>query len=273
MSDIVLIAPGESISIQPTDTGFAHGFGLFETMRYAEGQLYFWKQHWARLSRSAQAFDMACPPADAVLEAMRRYVQEAGLSTAVLKLSLMPSSGGSRLYVYSRPPLPAPDAWALIIDTRYPVFPQSLLAGHKTHNYMESIQLLARARKAGYADLLRVDASGHLAETTTSNLFFLSGGRLHTPSLETGILPGVVRETLLATAGEGAMVEGLYRPEALLTADAVWVTNASIGLQAIERIDGFPGGASVCYATRSTLTERVESSFAEAEASRAIRVE
>ena len=269
MSKIVIIPPGETVSLGSTDSGFAHGFGLFETMRYADGRLYFWKDHWARLTRSAKQFALALPAESAVLLALRELVTSARIEASTLKLSLLKEATGSRLYVYARPAIPAPEGRRLQLDTTCPIFSRSLLAGHKTHNYMEAMYLLSLARAQGFYDTLRVDAAGRLAETTSSNLFFVKDGRLHTPALDVGILPGVTRAALLSVR-EFEVEEGHYSPEVLLEAEAVFVSNATVGLQSIQRIDGFPGRRSAEYQTPNHTFFTLQSALQEVQVARSL---
>ena len=269
MPDIVLVPRGETIPLSPTASAFAHGFGLFETMRYVDGRLFFWKDHWARLVKSAQHFALALPKEDAVLAALREFVARAKLTEGTLKLSLLKNTEGSCLYVYSRPPISAPDSRTLLLDTANPIYPRSLLAGHKTHNYMEVMHLLSLARAQSYYDCLRLDTNGHLAETATSNLFFFKDGRLHTPALDTGILPGVTRAALLRDR-DLQIVEGHFAPETLHDAEAVFVTNATSGLKIIERVDGFAAGQSSQYSVTSEALSAVQSVLVSAQESRAL---
>lgn len=271
MSDIVLIPLGESIPMLPTSSAFAHGFGVFETMRYADGQLYFWREHWERLTKSAKHFALALPAEAAVLAALRELVAESSLEQATLKLSLVRSAAGSRLYVYARPPIPAPESRRLLLDATYPIFSRSLLAGHKTHNYMEAMHLLNLARAQGYYDTLRVDAQGFLAETTTANVFFIKEGRIFTPSLATGILPGVTRAALLRST-ELAVEEGAFTPEILLETEAVFVTNATGGVQVIEQIDGFSEQRSACLSLDSERLSCVRAVLVRAREQQAIKL-
>lgn len=269
MPDIVLVPRGETIPLSPTASAFAHGFGLFETMRYVDGRLFFWKDHWARLVKSAQHFALALPKEDAVLAALREFVARAKLTEGTLKLSLLKNTEGSCLYVYSRPPISAPDSRTLLLDTANPIYPRSLLAGHKTHNYMEVMHLLSLARAQSYYDCLRLDTNDHLAETATSNLFFFKDGRLHTPALDTGILPGVTRAALLRDR-DLQIVEGHFAPETLHDAEAVFVTNATSGLKIIERVDGFAAGQSSQYSVTSEALSAVQSVLVSAQESRAL---
>jgi branched-subunit amino acid aminotransferase/4-amino-4-deoxychorismate lyase len=277
MPDIVIIPAGESTPMLPNSSAFAHGFGLFETMHYAAGRLHFWRDHWQRLTQSARHFTLAAPTEAAALAALRELVATFSpeqATQATLKLSLVKEASeptGSRLYVYTRPPQPAPASRRLLLDSSCPIFERSLLAGHKTHNYMESIYLLSLARARGDYDTLRVDSQGHLAETTTANLFFLKDGRIHTPSLATGILPGVTRAVLLG-ARELGIEEGSYLPESLLAADAIFVTNATSGVQAIERIEGFTGQKTAEYPADSAWLTRIRTVLERARAERAVKL-
>jgi branched-subunit amino acid aminotransferase/4-amino-4-deoxychorismate lyase len=244
MPEITVVLPGQSTELSPDASGFAHGFGFFETMHYAEGQLYAWEDHWSRLSRSAGAFGLTLPPEDDVVAALKQLVREADLYVGTLKLSLLRGSTNSRLFVYARPPLAAPGSRRLWLDREAPIFERSLLAGHKTHNYMENIHRLELARARGYLDVLRLDSQGRLAETATANIFFIVSGRLCTPELNTGILPGVTRARALRTP-ELRVEAGHYTLQDLEEADAFFVTNATSGIQAIERLDGLPNGGQL----------------------------
>jgi 4-amino-4-deoxychorismate lyase len=269
MPDIVLVTDGETIPLASTASGFAHGFGLFETMRYVDGQLFFWKDHWARFARSAKHFALALPKEDAVLAALHSLVTKAKLTEGTLKLSLLKDTEGSCLYVYSRPPITLPNSNTLIFNTTSPIYPSSLLAGHKTHNYMEVMHLLNLARAQAYYDCLRIDTNGFLAETATSNLFFLKDGRLYTPALDTGILPGIIRAALLRDC-DLHVEEGLFTQAAIRDAETVFVTNATSGLKIIGRIDGFSAGQSAQYSVASEVLSAIQSMLLRAQESRAL---
>lgn len=269
MPDIIIIPPGGRLSLSPSSSAFAHGFGLFETMRYADGRLYFWQDHWARLAKSARHFALTFPEQDEVLAALRELAAAIPPGEATLKLSLVKEATESRLYVYSRPPIPAPEGRRLRLDATCPIARSSILAGHKTHNYMEVMHLLSLARAQGYYDALRLNTEGYLAETCSSNLFFLEDGRFHTPSLDTGILPGVIRGAVLSIPGL-SFGEGLYTPEILSKADAVFVTNSTGGLQPIEQIDDLPEVGNASYEITSDYYRELAAAFERVSASRAI---
>ncbi|MFU8847850.1 MAG: aminotransferase class IV [Opitutales bacterium] len=231
MSSIEIILPGESLRIEPGSSGFAHGFGLFETMRLSSGRLELWGDHWARLCRSARELGLSCKFEEGeVLQAVRELARVLP-TEALVKLSLLKTGQGSTLYVYSRSVSSLPEAFGLLLDYSAPINEASPLAGHKTHNYLENLLALEAARQVGCYDALRLNSSGEVAEGAISNIFFFSNGSWHTPALNCGPLPGVIRGALLKSL---PVVEGAYPLEGVLTAEAVFLSNASMGLQAVD---------------------------------------
>ena len=77
----------------------------------------------------------------------------------------------------------------------------SPLVGHKTMNYGDCILAHRAAAAAGMDERIFLNTRGQLAEGTVSNLFLVSGGRLYTPALSCGLLPGVLRDYLCRTSG------------------------------------------------------------------------
>lgn len=235
MSSIEIVYPGSRLQLDPESAGFAHGFGLFETLRLRGGRLELWSSHWQRLVDSAAVLGVACNyDAGAVLEAVCRLAQVLP-AEAVIKLSLLQASPSPRLVVYSRPLMVQPDTMGVLLDCPFILNENSPLAGHKTHNYLENLLVLQRARAAGCLDAVRLNTQGHLAEGAISNLFFYRDAAWHTPALSCGLLPGVMRGALLACL---EVRQGHYRPADLAEAEAVFVSNSTLGLQPVDYLQG-----------------------------------
>lgn len=73
---------------------------------------------------------------------------------------------------------------------------------HKTSNYFENIYSLEKAKEKGYQESLFLTTDGKVLEGALSNVFFISGNELHTPSLEDSLLPGIMRDKLIEAAGD-----------------------------------------------------------------------
>lgn len=244
MSRIVIVATNDRVEISPTNSGFAHGYGLFETIRVREGKLCFWQAHWERLAQSAVTlgfqFELSMPE---VLEAISQLRDSSGLQDGLVKLSLLKEGRRAVLYVYGRDLVSAPQEARLRLEVRYPQNERSLLAGHKTHNYMEHMALFEKARTNGFYDCLRLNTLGQLTETCIGNIFFIRGKLLCTPALDCGILPGVVRGAVLDVLTHSIFPDplqvecGHFSPNDLSEADAVFMTNASAGVLPVSAID------------------------------------
>lgn len=200
-------------------------------MRVRSGRLELWEDHWQRLVRSASDLRIACAfEADVVLHAVKVLAKDLP-KEAIIKLSLLKEGGGSKLYVYARSLTGLPDRIGLLLDCPWTVNQDSPLAGHKNHNYLEQMLVLDAAHAAGCYDALRVNTAGRVAEGAISNLFFHRDGVWHTPTLRSGLLPGVVRGLILQLM---PVEEGEYLPEDILAADAVFLSNSVAGLIPVD---------------------------------------
>ncbi|MFO0691492.1 MAG: aminotransferase class IV [Myxococcota bacterium] len=120
-------------------------------------------------------------------------------------------------------------------------------------NYASPMTAKARARAAGYDEIVLVDEDGFLAEGPTTNLFLVSAaGELLTPAAEK-VLHGVTRSSILELAkAEGIPCrETQLVPEALLGAAEAFLTGTTAGVWPVESVDGIELGA-VCPGPIST---------------------
>lgn len=231
MSVIEIIVPGQPVCLNPTASGFAHGFGLFETMCLREGRLELWQAHWQRLSASARKLGIACAfDPGHVLDQISILSGDLA-PKATIKLSLLKEAEASRLFIYSRPLAPIPESIGLLLDGPIELNENSPLAGLKTHSYLENVLVLDAARSLNCYDAVRLNRRGHLVEGAISNIFFHREGGWHTPGRESGLLPGVVRAALLELL---PVEEAAYTCQDLLCADGVYLTNSSVGLLPVD---------------------------------------
>jgi len=85
-----------------------------------------------------------------------------------------------------------------------------------------------------------LDASGSVAQGTSSNVFIVVGGELATPSLARCGIKGVMRRVVLeASRALGIRAEERDMvPAELLGADEVFMTNALFGIWPVTELDG-----------------------------------
>jgi para-aminobenzoate synthetase/4-amino-4-deoxychorismate lyase len=107
---------------------------------------------------------------------------------------------------------------------------------HKTTHRAFYNREFERAREDGFDELIFLNERGELTEGAISTLFIRSGGRLLTPPLACGVLPGVLRQHILAT--DPAAEERVLTLGDLHAADAVFLGNSVRGLRRVTRIEG-----------------------------------
>jgi len=106
-------------------------------------------------------------------------------------------------------------------------------------NYSSVMTAKARARAAGYDEILLIDEYGQVAEGPTTNLFMVDGaGTLCTPP-DLRVLLGVTRSTVLALAkADGIPIrEAPILPEELESAAEVFLTGTSAGVWPVASVD------------------------------------
>jgi branched-chain amino acid aminotransferase len=81
-----------------------------------------------------------------------------------------------------------------------------------------------------------LNTKGFVAETTVSNLFIVDDGRIFTPPIEDGALPGVMRAAVMAAC---KCMEKPLEPNDIYLADGIFLTN-SLGIRTVASLDGKP---------------------------------
>jgi para-aminobenzoate synthetase/4-amino-4-deoxychorismate lyase len=200
-------------------------FQLIETMLYEPGRgLTLLKRHVERLKTSARYFGFACDEA-----AVRRALSDAVAGKAErLRVRLLLSENGA--VTVTATPLPPPDPDAVmrfaVSDTR--LDSADIFLFHKTtRRELYDKEWQHYAETFGADEVVYLNERGELAEGSRTTIFLERDGRLLTPALVSGLLPGTLRAELIA---EGRAVEAVLTLADLKSADAVYLGNSVRGL-------------------------------------------
>jgi para-aminobenzoate synthetase/4-amino-4-deoxychorismate lyase len=220
------------------------GFALIETMRAEMPKdpppqpvvtqcIALWEQHRARLQQSALYFGFGFD-ADEIAGVLAAAL--ARLSAGAWRLRLTLDKGGHA--AVSSEPLAAPAAGTIAPAVRIAsaiVRSDAWQQAHKTTWRPLYDEGLALALSEGFWDLLFFNERDELVEGARSSVFVRIDGRLSTPPLESGALPGVMRARLLADAQLRAVERTVRRPE-LQRAQEIYLCNAVRGLFQVRLI-------------------------------------
>jgi branched-chain amino acid aminotransferase len=225
--------------VSVTDSGFLYGAGLFETMRSHNGVVFRLDDHLDRLSSSARALSISHPFETAYLrEAIDRLLQANQLADARLRLTL--TNGPVTQPQEQRKPtllitatefLPYPAEYyktgVLVILCPFRQNPTDPTCGHKTTSYYPRLLALNLAHQRQAAEALWFTTDNRLAEGCVSNIFLVKNSVLHTPPLETPVLPGIARRTVRHLAQQQSLdlVEKDLHISDVLEADEIFLTN------------------------------------------------
>lgn len=271
----------EDAHISPTDAGFLHGHGVFETLRVEEGIALHATDHFARLARGARVLEIPFQVApDELLALCQQVLDVNALEDARLRITL--TAGPLRGHpIASREGEPTLAITATALDSRIddartqgwravivpiPRNHHSPLATIKSTNYLDSILARRIARQSGYDEAILLNTDGLIAEGSMTNLFLIREQRLLTPPVTDGALPGIQRGRLPALAAQCNLQfsEETLCADDLIAADEAFLTNAilqivplcAIGQHAIG--DGHPGPhTKALYATHRATIARL----------------
>lgn len=215
--------------------------GLFETMRVVRGRVVEAEEHLERMRTSARALSFPLPDA----ESFRRAVAKAAKRAAQLDEAALRC-----VYV-----APHGDDWQLT-STAVPLSPITLrrrrrgraitlsharaLPEHKLTAYAASTIGLREALKKNADEGLFLDRSGSILEGTATNVFAIRNETLVTAPVSAGLLPGVVRAWVIATAPRFGL-EVLERAPSLdELREGAFLTSSLTTLAPLRLLDGLP---------------------------------
>ncbi|MDF2619587.1 MAG: aminotransferase class [Xanthobacteraceae bacterium] len=252
-------------SISVEDRGFTLGDGVFDTALARDGTVFARARHVDRLLLAAHRIGIAVSR-DAIETAIDTALttESAIIRTTVTRgtaaRGLWPASAGAPTIVVTTAPwspaLVGQPARLVTATGRRNEF--SPTANLKTLGYLDHILAAREAAEASVDDALILNTRGRVACSTIANVFALIAGRLITPSLSEGCLPGIMRALVIEAApGLGLAVEERpLAPEALTGADAVFLTNSVRFLRPVTSLDGVPLAQGDLAALQAALLAR-----------------
>jgi branched-chain amino acid aminotransferase len=270
----------EEAVVSVYDHGFLYGDGVYETIRSYGPRIFMRDQHLARLQRSAEAIGLEIPIPlsqwpDLLHEAMRRNEVGNDRADAYLRITVSRGEGEIGLdpslclrptvVIMSKalqgyPAALSRDGVSLTVAKTRRNLPAALSPQIKATNFLNNILAKRESIASGTFDSLLLNWREELTECTISNLFFLSGRTLHTPALECGILDGITRTIVMTLAREEGLPveEGHYQLAALHRAEECFLTNTTMEIMPVTRIDTFPIGNGL----PGPLTRQLQAAFA-----------
>lgn len=232
------LVDSEQIQLNIDEPGLCYGASVFTTMRVYDRSLEHsftcWQAHCDRLKNSLQAFHWQQPD----WQRLKQGVLELLAYYPVLRIVVFDNG---REWVTGRD-LP-PDlqqrqsqgisAWVASDDLFKRELPQ-----YKTGNYLGAYLARDRAFSLNAQEAILIGDRGNWLETSTGNLWGWRDGCWYTPSLDSGILPGIKRLHLLGLLQNHNILvrENIWTPEFISTLEAISYSNCVVDIIPITKV-------------------------------------
>ncbi len=248
--------PISTATVSIEDRGFQFADGVYEVFAAFGPHVFRQADHFDRLRRSLSLIDMNVDLESLGLQSMiRDGIEQAGFDRTMVYLQVTRGTQ-PRSHVYDdsvSPTVVATFKRLPEIDPQVRARGVSVVTVEDTRwscCEIKSVALLPnilaknRAKRDGYDDAIFVSPSGEVREGTSSNVFVVRGGILHTPATSPTILHGVTRRYILECAHNvGVTVaEGPVSVEEFATCDEAFLSSTVLDVLAITRLNGQPIG-------------------------------
>jgi branched-chain amino acid aminotransferase len=255
----------ENATVSVFDHGFLYGDGVFEGIRIYGSCIFRGERHMKRLFRSAKVIDLQ------IQYSQKDILEEIGIVARAwaeknevdlrdnqdpLYIRVVVSRGDGDLGL---DPRKCPVSKLIVIIDRIKLYPQELYEKGltlvttvirrnlpdalppqiKSLNYLGNILAKLDANREGAAEAIFLNHMGYVSEATADNIFIVDEGKIVTPPVSDGALPGITREAVFELALEKGMScrEGHITLADLFNADECFVTGTAARVVPVTTIN------------------------------------
>jgi branched-chain amino acid aminotransferase len=267
-----LLRPDAKITV--FDSAFLVGDGVWEGIRYHDGEFLHLDRHLDRLYASADGVHLDIGRTRSELtallqETVDRNDMETGVHVRLIVTrgtKKTPSQdprlvvGGPTIVIIAEHKTADPEVTtagiSLFTSTVRRPPPDSIDQRWNCHSKIHEVVALLQAMEAGADEALMLDPDGNVATCNATNFFIVTGGEVWTSTGEyclNGITRGLVLE--LAGAGGFAVFEKPFSVEDVYGADEAFVTGTFGGLTPVVVVDGHTIGSGAAGPVTERLSE------------------
>lgn len=236
------VLPIVEATIPLSSIEYSYGFGVYETLRVSNRQIYFLKDHIERLIESARIISLEHPFTEKEIEeSINQIIKENNAETCNIKMLLIGASKKEevQLFIICLNPL-FPDKKLYRDGASFTTYKYERVFPHaKTLNMLQSYLAYREAKKLGAYDALLINRDGNITEGTRTNFFCIKDQTIYTPP-EKNILLGVTRKAILKVAAEYGyeVLEKDIKIDDVSSYDGAFISSTSSKIVPIKSIGG-----------------------------------
>lgn len=248
------IVEGSEVSVSLHNRGLNYGDGIFESMKFANGRINFWEDHYFRLMASMRIVRMEIPMSfspEFLENEIRKTISENGLDGKAVRVKFITFRKPGGLYTpytnkvdYLITVSELDEATyslnekGLDVDLFRDYYKQkSLLSTVKSTSCMLYTVASIFRNENDLDECLLLNDDKMVTEAISSNVFLVKEKKVTTPPLSDGCLKGVMRKNVLEVLPKMGyeVEEKSFSPFEIQKADELFLTNALKGIRWVER--------------------------------------
>lgn len=263
------LIPEEQASLPATSRAISYGDGCFETFVSYKGKFLLFEDHFARLQSGLKYLEMNLDLTKAQLKSeVQKLLDKNELEDedSVVRIQCYREGGSGYFdisdrsgFIISNRLIPERPESIKLKTVSIPTIPSIALERKvKLSNSINYIKAAQEAKKKGGDDALMLTIDKNISETTISNIFWIKGNQVFTPSLNCDLLPGVTRSILIALISQDSelkLVEGEFKLEEVYSAESVFCTNSVMEMKSVSGVDDYS------YQADYSIVEKLKDDF------------
>ena len=235
--------PASKSTVSLYDAGFLLGDGLFETIRFQYGRLFQPEKHLKRLHSGLNIIQIELDKSNTeLISCLEEMVIRNDIRSGLLRLMITRGkiegtpwnfTGIPNVYITIRPLTEEPKKPVKVVfypEEKYPII--RFNPAIKSLNYIGNMLAKKNAEKEGAFEPVFFNRDGYVTECAIRNIFFIQDKTLMTPGIDLGVLPGVMRETIMEIALELDLIvsEKIIPFNSINDMDEAFISSTGIGL-------------------------------------------
>ncbi|SKA87601.1 4-amino-4-deoxychorismate lyase [Clostridium sp. USBA 49] len=213
------------------DSGFFFGKGLFETILILKEPV-FLDEHLERLNKGLKKLEI-----NNEVNSKMVYDNICGVTNCALKIMVSEKNIilSARELKYTEDYY---DRGFKIKLSSIKKNPESPIVSLKSFNYLENIIEKEKWQKQGFDEAVFLNINDYITEGTMSNIFIILDDFILTPSVECGLLNGVVRNFIINKLGSKFnIIEGKIPLSVIKQCKGMFITNSLLGVMWVRQFE------------------------------------
>jgi branched-subunit amino acid aminotransferase/4-amino-4-deoxychorismate lyase len=239
--------------VAPVSSAMLYGRGVFTTLAIYNSKPFLWTKHWERLVTHAGklGIDLSGLTEKNVGDALCKLIAVNQVTHGRARAILLARSGrdvwktkptgakNTDLIIMTGEPHKKPASGLSLAVSPHRLSTFSPTTGIKSLNYLDHVLSWEEAQSRDFDEAVMLNERGEIVSGTLANIFWVTNGAIHTPTLSTGAMAGVTRECVIDVAAKHfiPVIEGVYEMPALTDADEIFLTSSGLGVAPVTTFD------------------------------------